>query len=162
LINVVDGSFEDISLPEGTVDLVWSQDALLHSGDRRRVLSQVSDVLAPGGHFVFTDIMQSDSCSPDVMQPILDRINLESLGSMETYRKFAEQVGLEEVEWIDLSSHLSAHYARVLREVQTNYEELTRVCSEDYIKRAQIGLQHWINSGNSGDLVWGIFHFRKP
>jgi sarcosine/dimethylglycine N-methyltransferase len=162
LINVVDGSFEEIALPEGTVDLAWSQDALLHSGDRRRVLAEVSRVLARGGHFVFTDIMQSDSCSPEVMQPILDRINLESLGSLETYRKFAEQVGLEEVGWIDLSSHLSTHYARILQEVQANYEELTRVCSEDYINRARIGLQHWIDGGNSGDLVWGIFHFRKP
>jgi sarcosine/dimethylglycine N-methyltransferase len=162
LINVVDGSFEEISLPDESVDLVWSQDALLHSGDRRRVLAEVNRVLARGGHFVFTDIMQSDSCSPDVMQPILDRINLESLGSLETYRKFAEQVGLAEVGWTDLSSHLSTHYARVLQEVQANYEELIRVCSEDYINRARIGLQYWIAGGHSGDLGWGIFHLRKP
>jgi sarcosine/dimethylglycine N-methyltransferase len=38
LIEVVDGSFEDIPYPDGSFDAVWSQDAILHSGDRVRVL----------------------------------------------------------------------------------------------------------------------------
>lgn len=161
LINVVDGSFEDIALPDGLLDVVWSQDALLHSGNRAHVFAEVSRVLDKDGHFIFTDIMQSDTCSPDMMQPILDRINLESLGSLALYRHYAAQAGLEEVEWIDLSPHLNTHYTRVLQEVQDNYEELRRVCSEDYLNRAQIGLRHWIDGGKGGDLVWGILHFRK-
>ena len=95
------------------------------------------------------------------MQPILDRIDLESLGSLALYRAYAADAGLEEVQWIDLSPQLSTHYTRVLQEVQANYEDLRRVCSEDYLNRAQIGLQHWIAGGKSGDLVWGILHFRK-
>ncbi len=161
LINVVDGSFEEIALPDGLIDVVWSQDALLHSGDRARVFAEVGRVLDKEGRFIFTDIMQSDDCSPEAMQPILDRINLESLGSLATYRAYAARAGLEEVEWIDLSSHLSTHYARVLHEVEANYEDLRRVCSEDYLDRARVGLQHWIDGGKSGDLIWGILHFRK-
>jgi sarcosine/dimethylglycine N-methyltransferase len=148
-------------LPDGLLDVVWSQDALLHSGNRAHVFAEVGRVLDKDGHFIFTDIMQSDTCSPDMMQPILDRINLESLGSLALYRQYAAQAGLEEVEWIDLSPHLNTHYTRVLQEVQDNYEDLRRVCSEDYLNRAQIGLRHWIDGGKGGDLVWGILHFRK-
>jgi sarcosine/dimethylglycine N-methyltransferase len=161
LINVVDGSFEDIALPDGLVDVVWSQDAILHSGNRERVFAEVSRVLDKGGNFIFTDIMQSDTCLPEGMQPILDRIDLESLGSLAAYRDYATSAGLEEVEWLDLSPHLKIHYARVLHEVQANYEDLRRLCSEDYLNRAQIGLQHWIDGGESGNLIWGILHFRK-
>ncbi|MEO9962251.1 MAG: class I SAM-dependent methyltransferase, partial [Nisaea sp.] len=50
LIDVVHGSFEDIPAEDASVDLVWSQDAILHSGDRPRVLDEISRVLAPGGH----------------------------------------------------------------------------------------------------------------
>lgn len=161
LINVVDGSFEEITLPSDSVDVVWSQDAILHSGDRQRVLSEVGRVLDKDGHFIFTDIMQSDSYSPDAMQPILDRINLESLGSLEAFRKYAAHARLEEVEWVDLSEHLSTHYPRVLQEVQANYDNLRQVCSEDYLEKALVGLQHWIDAGKTGDLIWGILHFVK-
>ena len=161
LINVVDGSFEDITLPSGVVDLVWSQDALLHSADRARVVAEVSRVLDQGGHFIFTDIMQSASCASDKMQPILDRIHLDSLGSLASYRKFADDAGLEEIQWIDLTPHLYTHYHRVLQEVQANYDALSQVCSADYLSKAQVGLQHWIAGSKDGNLIWGILLFRK-
>ncbi|HBC08647.1 MAG TPA: SAM-dependent methyltransferase, partial [Rhodospirillaceae bacterium] len=74
LIDVVHGSFEDIPAEDASVDLVWSQDAILHSGDRPRVLDEISRVLAPGGHVIFTDPMQADDVPDGVLQPILDRI----------------------------------------------------------------------------------------
>ncbi len=161
LINVVDGSFEEISLPDGVIDVVWSQDALLHSGDRPRVFAEVNRVLAKGGHFIFTDIMQAESCSQEALQPILDRIHLDSLGSLEHYRKFASHLGLEEVQWVDLTPHLSSHYSRVLEEVETKFENLRRSCSEDYLNRMKTGLRHWIEGGEKGNLTWGILHFKK-
>lgn len=161
MIHVVEGNFEEILLPDGRVDVVWSQDALLHSGDRSRVFAEVNRVLDQGGHFIFTDIMQSESCEPDVMQPILDRLNLASLGSLTAYRQFAAQVGLEEIQWCDLSSNLSLHYTRILQEVKACYATLSQLCSEAYLDRLHIGLQHWIDAGKSGDLIWGILHFRK-
>ncbi|MCZ6628564.1 MAG: methyltransferase domain-containing protein [SAR324 cluster bacterium] len=32
LIDVVDGNFEDIPFPDNSFDIVWFQDAMLHSG----------------------------------------------------------------------------------------------------------------------------------
>ncbi len=161
LINVVDGSFEDIALPDGVVDVVWSQDALLHSADRARVFAEVYRILSKGGHFILTDIMQSESCSQDGLQPILDRIHLDSLGSLALYRKLATRLGLQEMQWTDLSHQLSNHYSRVLQEVEANWDNLTMACSEDYLNRTKVGLRHWIAGGKSDDLNWGILHFRK-
>lgn len=161
LINVVDGSFEELSLPDRTVDIAWSQDALLHSGERPRVFAEVGRVLNSGGFFIFTDIMQSDTCPKQALKPILKRIHLDSLGSLANYRKFASCVGLKEVDWIDLSPQLANHYGRVLREVETNYAELRRNCSEDYLEQMKIGLQHWVDGGKAGHLNWGIMLFRK-
>jgi len=80
-INVVDGSFEAIPADDASFDVVWSQDAILHSGNREKVLQEVARVLKPGGQFVFTDPMQADDCPQGVLQPILDRIHLSSLGA---------------------------------------------------------------------------------
>src|SRR6056297_2322353 len=87
LITVVDGSFEEISYPDFSFDVVWSQDAILHSGNREQVIKEVARVLKSGGDFVFTDPMQTDDCPEGVLQPILDRIHLETLGSPGFYRE---------------------------------------------------------------------------
>src|SRR5690606_14527274 len=45
LVSVVHGSFEAIPEPDQSFDVVWSQDALLHSGNRKLVLEEVHRVL---------------------------------------------------------------------------------------------------------------------
>jgi sarcosine/dimethylglycine N-methyltransferase len=97
LIEVIDGSFEDVPAEDATFDLVWSQDAILHSGQRTTVLEEVERVLKKGGEFVFTDPMQADDCPKGMLQPILDRIHLESLGSPGFYRRETARLGLSEV-----------------------------------------------------------------
>jgi sarcosine/dimethylglycine N-methyltransferase len=81
LIDVVDGYFEELPYDDKEFDLAWSQDAFLHSPDREQVIKEAARVLKPGGEFVFTDPMQSDDCPDGVLQPILDRIHLESMAS---------------------------------------------------------------------------------
>jgi sarcosine/dimethylglycine N-methyltransferase len=71
LIDVYDASFEDAPVAAGSFDHVWSQDSLLHAGDRARVLDEVDRILKPGGSFIFTDPMQADDCPPRVLQPVL-------------------------------------------------------------------------------------------
>src|SRR5690606_8268612 len=94
-------------------DVVWSQDALLHSGNRKLVLEEVHRVLRRGGQFIFTDPMQSDDCPEGVLQPVYDRIHLESLGSFAFYRETAAALGFETLDAIDLTANLRRHYARV-------------------------------------------------
>ncbi len=161
LIDVLDGSFEDIPLPDSSYDIVWSQDAILHSGDRETVIDEVARLLKPGGSFIFTDPMMADDCPKSVLQPILDRIHLETLGSPEFYRDVTKRFGMNEVDFEDHTPQLSTHYARVLRETERRRHELSEVVSTTYIENMRKGLQHWVNGGENGHLVWGIFHFCK-
>jgi sarcosine/dimethylglycine N-methyltransferase len=159
LVEVVDGSFQEIRCPDDAFDAVWSQDALLHSGDRRQVIREVARVLKPGGRFVFTDPMQADDCPEGVLQPILDRIHLESLGSPGFYREAAEQAGLKEIGFEELTPHLVTHYARVLEETEKRRNELEGAVSPEYVERMKKGLRYWVEGGEKGYLAWGIFEF---
>jgi sarcosine/dimethylglycine N-methyltransferase len=161
LIEVVDASFEELPYPKDSFDVVWSQDAILHSGDRSKVLEEVARVLKPGGRFVFTDPMMADDCPKGVLKPILDRIHLEDLGSPGFYRQKAKQLGMTEEAWQGHHELVATHYGRVLRETEERAEELAAVVSPDYIDRMKKGLQHWVDGGNNGYLSWGIFCFRK-
>jgi sarcosine/dimethylglycine N-methyltransferase len=161
-VTVIDGNFESIPAADAAYDLVWSQDAILHSGRRARVLQEIDRVLVPGGEFLFTDPMQADACPAGVLQPVLERIHLDSLGSFAFYRQQAAALGWEEVGIVDLTPQLPTHYARVRRDLEARRRELAGLVSEAYIERMLQGLGHWVEAGNNGYLAWGILHFRKP
>ena len=160
-IDVTDGSFEKMPWPNEHFDIAWSQDAILHSGRRDQVLSEVDRVLKPGGEFIFTDPMQADNCPAGVLQPVLDRIHLNTLGSFEFYRQQAEKLGWQELAMIDLTSHLVTHYTRVRQELAQQREKLSGRVSDEYIDRMLQGLGHWVDAGDRQYLSWGIMHFRK-
>jgi len=162
LIEVVDASFEDIPCPDGTFDLAWSQDAILHSGNRARVFDEIDRVLKPGGELVFTDPMQADDCPDGVLQPVLARIHLDTLGSFAFYREQARRLGWGELHVEDLTHQLVRHYTRVRDELEHRRDELAEIVSADYIERMTEGLGHWIEAGEKGYLAWGIMHFHKP
>ncbi len=162
LVTVVGGCFESLPFRDESFDVVWSEDSILHSGDKDRVIAEAARVLRPGGEFVFTDPMQADDCPHGVLEPVLQRIHLESMGSMWLYKDLANRSGLEEVLTVDLSKHLPRHYARVRAELEDRYDQMTAVISNEYVDNMLRGLTHWVDAGNKGYLNWGILHFRKP
>ncbi|MFW5807659.1 MAG: SAM-dependent methyltransferase [Spirochaetota bacterium] len=160
-IDVVDGSFEELPFADDSFNVVWSQDAILHSGNREKVIEEVARVLKEGGSFVFTDPMMTDDCPLDTLQPVLDRIHLATLGSPGFYRSAAQKNGLREAAFIDLSPQLPVHYSRIHQETEKKEEELQKLVSSEYITNMKKGLQHWVDAGYAGRLAWGIFRFDK-
>ena len=160
-VRVFDGSFEDIPFDDSQYDLVWSQDSFLHSGRRERVLSEATRVLKKGGLFIFTVVMQTAAVNPGVLQPILNRIHLQSLASPSFYRDCSDKTGLKLISFKDQTEQLCKHYSRVLAEIQKRENELSNTISLEYLKNMQTGLQHWVNGGKSGDICWGIWQFEK-
>lgn len=161
LINVYQGNFEEIPYKDETFDVVWCQDSILHSGNKKAVFQEVARILKKGGHFIFTDPMQIDNCPEGVIDPVLKRIHLDSMGSVGKYQEFAKEVGLEEVEIEEQPQLLPAHYGRVLEELKKNEDKLQGKVSQEYIEGMKEGLGHWVEKGNKGYLNWGILHFKK-
>ncbi len=161
-IEVIDGSFEQLPAEDASFDAVWSQDAILHAGNRRRVLEEVDRVLKPGGQFVFTDPMRADDCPEGVLDPILARIHLSDLGSPGFYQSVARELGWQDHGFEDHTPQLTRHYTRVLETTVERSQELVGKISDDYLERMKVGLRHWIDGGQQGHLRWGIFLFSKP
>ncbi|GAA0940482.1 MULTISPECIES: class I SAM-dependent methyltransferase [Streptomyces violaceusniger group] len=163
-IEVMDGSFESIPLPDDSVDVVWSQDAFLHSGNRARPLEEAARVLRPGGHLIFTDPMAADGCAAETLRPILDRIHLETMGSPEFYRHELARLGFIEVGggFQEHREQLITHYARVLEETRRQEANgLTEQVSADYLTHMKKGLSNWVEGGRNRHVTWGIFHFTR-
>ncbi len=162
-ITIRHGVFEDVPEPDESFDVVWSQDAFLHSDQRTKVLAEAWRVLKPGGQLTFTDPMQADDVPEGVLQPVYDRLQLNSLGSPRFYRKAAEALGFETLEQEDALADLRTHYARVREELLKHYDQLVENgASRDYLDKMAVGLENWVKAADAGYLSWGIQRFRKP
>jgi len=162
LIDVVEGDFTSLNFPDASFDLVWSQEAFLHTENRTKVCENVARVLKPGGRLVFTDPMQADNASADSLQAIYDRLYLSSLASPSFYRSTLSALGMKEICFDERPEQLVRHYARVREVLVEKAGELREKGMQDsYIERMKSGLTHWVEGGRNGLLTWGIFVFEK-
>ncbi|AOY83443.1 methyltransferase domain-containing protein [Moorena producens JHB] len=160
LVEVTQGSFEDIPYPDNSFNIVWSQDAILHSSDRSRVFEEIKRVLQPGGELIFTDPMQKETCPPGLLQPAFDRLGIKDMGSYRFYSQTAQELGFEELHFIDLSENAPIHYRRFGKEVRERYEEVVRITSTEFADKTLKSIEPWIEYYEKGYMQWGILHFR--
>lgn len=162
-IEVIDGNFESLPMEDNSFDGIWSQDSFLHSGNRFQVFEEADRVLKPGGWVIFTDILQKEPADREKLQPVYDRIHLDSLGSLDAYREYASRLNWDWVEFEDHSHQLPNHYDAVRRSLMSRREDLeNRQISAAYIDRMLAGLEKWVEAGRAGLLQWGIVVCRKP
>ena len=160
LVEIIQGSFEDIPYPNNSFDIVWSQDAILHSGDRCLVFQEIKRILKPGGEFIFTDPMESETCPPGSLQPAFDRLGISDMGSYHFYSQTLKYLGFEELNFIDLSQNVPIHYQRFREEVQKRYNEVVKLTSTEFVDKTLNSIQPWIERYEQGYMQWGILHFR--
>lgn len=161
LIDIIDGSYDDVPFDDESFDVVWSEDAILHSNNKTKVIQEAYRLLKPGGDLIFSDPMQTDNCDEKVLKPIYERINLSALGSPAFYKEECKKAGFKEMNFEELAKHLVIHYSRVLEETEKNEDDLQKYVSKEYIENMKKGLRHWIKGGKENNLTWGIFHFKK-
>lgn len=158
LVEVVDGSFENLPFEDNAFDVIWSQDAFLHSGDRVRVLEEAARVLRPGGQLIFTDPMATDGARPADLAPILQRLQLDTMATPRFYQSELSRLGLRSMRFEDLTDQLTRHYQQVLEETERRSADLRGLVSAGYLDRMKAGLRYWVEGGRAGNLAWGIFY----
>lgn len=160
-VRIVDGDFENVPYRDNSFDVVWSQDAMLHSGNRTRVLQEARRVLKPGGIFIFTDPMSADDTPLEELKPVLNRIQLDTMGTPGFYREELAKLGFTERKFDNHSHQVPNHYGRVRAELNNNADQLISngTISQTYVDNMREGLGYWVDAGNAGRLAWGIMIF---
>ncbi|MFJ3216521.1 SAM-dependent methyltransferase [Kitasatospora sp. NPDC086801] len=160
LIEVVTGSFHDIPYPDHRFDVVWSQEAFCHSGDRPRLLSEAVRVLKPEGALVFTDVMAAEDTPAAALHAAVSRLGVDALATPHFYRRTLAGLGLSPVDFDDRSDQLLHHYERITEETRRREQELRRVISPAYVDGLLANLPLWVAAARREELRWGIFHCR--
>lgn len=162
-IDVVTGSFDKLpSTWTAKFDIVWSQDAFVHSNNKENVLREAFRCLKPGGHIVFTDIMASELCSADDLDYFKKRLHVQQVFTPSQYKNELSNAGFSLLETKDLSSHLVINYRRMIERAQSERKRLHK-CSDEYLEKYTTNLRKNIEILTHREAqVWFAMVARKP
>ena len=178
-IRVVEGSFEDAvegltkagvlgendgaEKGTGIFDVIWSQDALLHSSDREVVVQEISHLLKlSGGRVIFSDIMASEKASTvdaELMSRILARLKLSSLATPQAYRSTFATHGFQELRYWDGLNHFKVHYRKIIAALDAKGKELG--LKEEEVGMQKTGMENWVKGADEGCVEWGVLCFGR-
>ncbi len=118
-IEFVQGSMEQIPLPDASLDAVLSNCAINHAPDKLKVYHEIFRVLKPGGRFVVSDIM-TDNPLPQEIKEDPDAI-AACFGGAITVREYEEALaaaGFPEIDIYKERRYLKNGYEMISRTFQ--------------------------------------------
>ena len=124
-VRVIEGNVMQTPLAADSVDVVVSQEALLHVPDKPRALKEAHRILKPGGRIVFTDWVAHRPLSDADRQLMWQGMAVAGLHDLPTYAGLVHGAGfvvnaVEDLttEWSEILVHRLAMYRKLREETQ--------------------------------------------
>ena len=152
-VRVIEGNVMQVPLASGSVDVVVSQEAMLHVPDKPRVLAEAWRILKPGGRIVFSDWVAHRPLSAADRELMWQGMAVADLHDLPTYAALVRGAGfvvntVEDLtaEWSEILVHRLAMYRKLREETQAAgtpaghdafYESYVRLV--DLVKEATLG-----------------------
>jgi len=119
-VQIVEGNIMEAPLPNQSVDVVVSQEALLHIPDRRRAMAEAFRILKRGGRLAFTDWVAPAPLASEDADLLWEGQAVQALESPESYRDVLTGVGFR----VRSSEDLTAEWAVLLKARLAMYQKL--------------------------------------
>lgn len=103
-VRILTGDVTRAPLADGSMDVVVSQEALLHVADKPAVLAEAFRVLRAGGRLVFTDIVAPTPLEPADADLMWEGMAWQRLPSHAEYRTLLQAAGFDVMDIEDLTS----------------------------------------------------------
>ena len=108
-----------LPFPDGSFDLVFSKDSIVHIADKHALAAEIARVLSPGGVFACSDWMKGDDLPKSA--DLLRYEELEGLGfglaSPDVYFAALRAAGFEHIRFTDRTAWLAAKTQSELEEL---------------------------------------------
>lgn len=111
----VSATFFDTGLPSSAYGFCFSQDAMCHAGGQTpRALDEAVRLLKPGGVLACTNILRTEDATPEELEEVLVRLQLNHLETLESFVGHARAAGLELVESLDKTTSMAMHFQALI------------------------------------------------
>lgn len=152
-VRIIEGDVMDVPLSDACVDVVVSQEALLHVPDKRRALSEAFRILKPGGRIAFTDWVAHRPLSAPDRELMWQGMAVTELYTLPVYADLVREAGFavtsvedQTNEWGAILTQRLAMYRKLREETlaagtpaghDAFYESYVRFV--DLVNAAQLG-----------------------
>jgi sarcosine/dimethylglycine N-methyltransferase len=161
-VRILEGNVMQVPLANDSVDVVVSQEALLHVPDKRRALAEAWRILKPGGRIAFTDWVAHRPLSAADRELMWQGMAVTDLYDLPAYTELVREAGfaLSSVEdltraWGEILTHRLAMYRKLREETR----EAGTPAGHDAFYESYVRLVDLVNDGGLGG---GRFVGRKP
>lgn len=153
-----------LPLDDSSVDIVFSNAAIIHIDDKQRLFEDVYRVLVPGGVFAFYDWLKGPDPYSDHMRYWFKMEGLTySMDTLENYARMLGDAGFVDVQGSDNSAwycqHAGKEYARMKGDL---HQQMVAALGKD---RAEHFVENWRAMTvvlDNGELRTCRFRARKP
>ncbi|MEX2599896.1 MAG: methyltransferase domain-containing protein [Dehalococcoidia bacterium] len=162
LVKTEYGDFHDLSYPDNSFEVVWSQEAFLHGADKAKIMREAFRVAKPGGWFVFTDVTVKGGTPEADRQRIYDRIKTSNMWDISDYEQGLANAGFTVTRVDDWSQYVAPSYGAVVEKVKAQRDTLIARTDEQTVDNTIGALTFWVDSAAKGNIGWALFVARKP
>jgi len=161
-VRVLQGDVTAVPLADASVDVVVSQEALLHVADKPRALAEAFRILKPGGRLAFTDWVAHRPLDDAETKLLWDGMAVTTLFSPAAYGGVIERAGFA----LQSTEDLTAEWAAILRERLAMYRKLRGEAEAAGTPAGHDAFYAsyvlFVDLVNAGDLGGARFAARKP
>ncbi|XP_067103955.1 phosphoethanolamine methyltransferase isoform X1 [Osmerus mordax] len=148
------------SFPEGSFDVVYSRDTILHIDNKLALFKRFHSWLKPGGQLLISDYCCGEKpWTPQFEQYVKQRGYI--LYTPPQYEKFIEQAGFSSLRAEDRTAQFIHVIKMELERAATLKDEFIEEFSEEDYLAIVNGWREKLQRCNSGDQRWGLFHATK-
>nr|XP_046262808.1 phosphoethanolamine methyltransferase isoform X2 [Scatophagus argus] len=148
------------TFPEGSFDVIYSRDTILHIDDKLSLFKRFHSWLKPGGQLLISDYC----CGEKPWSPVFEAYVKQRgyiLYTPSQYGKFLEEAGFCNVRAEDRTAQFIQVIETELQRAETIKKEFTEEFSEEDYFAIVNGWKEKLGRSNSGDQRWGLFHATK-
>ncbi|KAB2912097.1 MAG: class I SAM-dependent methyltransferase [Hyphomicrobiaceae bacterium] len=119
-VRIIEGDVMKVPLPDACMDVVISQEALLHVPDVSRALAEARRILKPGGRMAFTNWVAHRPLSEADAELLWQGMAARRLHSLDAHAGMLRRAGFE----VESVEDLTAEWATILQQRLAMYRKL--------------------------------------
>ncbi|KAG7230393.1 hypothetical protein INR49_024499 [Caranx melampygus] len=145
------------TFPEGSFDVIYSRDTILHIDDKLALFKRFHSWLKPGGQLLISDYC----CGEKPWTPAFEAYVKQRgyvLYTPSQYGKFIQEAGFGNVQANDRTAQFIEVIKTELQRAESIKDEFIEEFSEEDYLAIVNGWREKLERSHSGDQRWGLFH----
>ncbi|KAM9377274.1 phosphoethanolamine methyltransferase isoform 2-T2 [Pholidichthys leucotaenia] len=148
------------TFPEGSFDVIYSRDTILHIDDKLALFKRFHSWLKPGGQLLITDYCCGEKPWTSAFEAYIKQRGY-ILYTPTEYGKFIQEAGFCSVQADDRTDQFIQVLKTELQRAEAIKDEFIEELSEEDYFTVVNGWKEKLERSNTGDQRWGLFHAIK-